>query len=327
MAFLCIFASDFVENDMKKLKQFDLSQLNRIFDGLVDTSGREGRQAEQEQLVGEYLSKHLFIARNPPIVKLMSRLAGDTYIMPEMRVIILTKGSANPLVNLAEHHFEAGHMVFMSPNSILQPQGYSDDIQGFGVSITDEIARLVFPSDVPKLLDGHIRDCQFKLTPEELQQVEALHSLLYQSMHGGHIVPQVTLSLTAAFLWQADYLWSRHGSENRRSLSREQRLFTDFVQLVSQYAPQEHNIDFYAQRLFLSPRYMSTLVKQVSGKAAKQWIDDAIVTRIKVKLRHTNLSAALIADEMHFPNPSFFCKFFKRMTGMTTQAYRAQSHD
>ena len=67
---------------------------------------------------------------------------------------------------------------------------------------------------------------------------------------------------------------------------------------------------------------MSTLVKQVSGKAAKQWIDDAIVTRIKVELRHSSKSAAQIADEMNFPNPSFFCKYFKRMTGMTTQNYR-----
>ena len=94
------------------------------------------------------------------------------------------------------------------------------------------------------------------------------------------------------------------------------------MQLVSRYATQEHNIDFYAQRLFISPRYMSTLVKQVSGKAAKQWIDDAIIARVKVELRHTNKSAAQIADQMNFPNPSFFCKYFKRMTGMTTQAYR-----
>jgi AraC-like DNA-binding protein len=68
---------------------------------------------------------------------------------------------------------------------------------------------------------------------------------------------------------------------------------------------------------------MSTLVKQVSGKAAKQWIDDAIITRIKVALRHSDKTVSEIADEMCFPNSSFFCKYFKRLTGMTTQAYRA----
>ena len=302
---------------MRRLKQFDLSQLSSILDG-----SQEGPQDGQERLVSEYLSKHLLVARNPPVARLMARLAEDTFVMPEMRVMVLTRGSASPLVNLTQHHFEAGQMIFLSQNSIVQPKSYSEDVSGFGVSLTDEIVSMVFPTGIPKLMDGHVRDCSFTLTKEQLQQVEDLHILLYKAMHRTQIAPQVVLCLTAAFLWQADYLWNKHENESRNSLSREQRLFTDFVQLVSRYATQEHNIDFYARRLFISPRYMSTLVKQVSGKAAKQWIDDAIVTRIKVELRHTNKSAAQIADEMNFPNPSFFCKYFKRMTGQTTQAYK-----
>lgn len=307
---------------MKQLKQFNLSQLSRILEAEEYSVNPGNRQKDRNQLMNEYLSKHLLIARNPPVGHLMSKLSEDTFVLPEMRVIVLTRGYVTPIVNLTQHRFEAGQLIFLSQNSIVEPHGFSDDIQGFGLSLTDEIARLVFPNDLPKLMDGHVRDCNFSLSEEEMKQVEALHTLLYNIIHSEQKAAQVILNLTAAFLWQADYLWNRHENESRGSLSREQRVFTDFVQLVSRYATQEHNIDFYAQHLFLSPRYMSTLVKQVSGKAAKQWIDDAIITRIKVELRHTNKSAAEIADEMNFPNPSFFCKYFKRMTGMTTQAYR-----
>lgn len=307
---------------MKQLKQFNLSQLSRILEAEEYSVNPGNRQKDRNQLMNEYLSKHLLIARNPPVGHLMSKLSEDTFVLPEMRVIILTRGYVTPIVNLTQHRFEAGQLIFLSQNSIVEPHGFSDDIQGFGLSLTDEIARLVFPNDLPKLMDGHVRDCNFSLSEEEMKQVEALHTLLYNIIHSEQKAAQVILNLTAAFLWQADYLWNRHENESRGSLSREQRVFTDFVQLVSRYATQEHNIDFYAQHLFLSPRYMSTLVKQVSGKAAKQWIDDAIITRIKVELRHTNKSAAEIADEMNFPNPSFFCKYFKRMTGMTTQVFR-----
>ena len=307
---------------MKQLKQFNLSQLSRILEAEEYSVNPANRQKDRNQLMNEYLSKHLLIARNPPIGHLMSKLSEDTFVLPEMRVIVLTRGYVTPIVNLTQHRFEAGQLIFLSQNSIVEPHGFSDDIQGFGLSLTDEIARLVFPNDLPKLMDGHVRDCNFSLSEEEMKQVEALHTLLYNIIHSEQKAAQVILNLTAAFLWQADYLWNRHENESRGSLSREQRVFTDFVQLVSRYATQEHNIDFYAQHLFLSPRYMSTLVKQVSGKAAKQWIDDAIITRIKVELRHTNKSAAEIADEMNFPNPSFFCKYFKRMTGMTTQVFR-----
>ena len=307
---------------MKQLKQFNLSQLSRILEAEEYSVNPGNRQKDRNQLMSEYLSKHLLIARNPPVGHLMSKLSEDTFVLPEMRVIVLTRGYVTPIVNLTQHRFEAGQLIFLSQNSIVEPHGFSDDIQGFGLSLTDEIARLVFPNDLPKLMDGHVRDCNFSLSEEEMKQVEALHTLLYNIIHSEQKAAQVILNLTAAFLWQADYLWNRHEDESRGSLSREQRVFTDFVQLVSRYATQEHNIDFYAQHLFLSPRYMSTLVKQVSGKAAKQWIDDAIITRIKVELRHTNKSAAEIADEMNFPNPSFFCKYFKRMTGMTTQVFR-----
>ena len=198
---------------MKRLKQFNLSQLNRLFEG-NDPAFNDGDSPEnQEQLMSDYLAKHLLVARNPPISRLMTRLSGDTFVMPEMRVMILKQGSANPMVNLTEHHFEAGQMIFLSQNSIVQPQDYTDDLSGFGLSLTDEIVSLAFPSGLPKLMDGHVRDCHFMLTNEEMQQMEVLHTLLYNTMHSERIAPQVVLSLTAAFLWQADCLWNRRRYE------------------------------------------------------------------------------------------------------------------
>jgi len=63
-------------------------------------------------------------------------------------------------------------------------------------------------------------------------------------------------------------------------------------------------------------------VRQASGITAKEWIDRAIVTRIKVELRHTDKPVAQISDEMGFPNPSFFSKYFKRLTGITPAAFK-----
>lgn len=296
---------------MNNLHHFDLRQLRRLLEDGSD-----------EQLLGNYLSENLVVARNPPVSRLLAKLTGDTYVLPEMRVMVLTHGFACPTVNLMERHFEAGNAIFLSHNSIVRMGAYADDIRGFGLSMTDDLMALLFPTHQPRMLSGDVRDFVVSLAPEELQRLDELHGMLYRSTHHGQQYAQVMLHLAAAFLWQVDYYWSRQADKSRSLLSREQRLFNDFVQLVSRYAPQEHHIDFYAQRLFLSPRYMSTLVKQVSGKAAKQWIDEAIITRIKVALRHTDKSVAQIADEMAFPNPSFFSKYFKRLTGQGPLEYR-----
>lgn len=300
-----------MEMEKKNLNQFTLKQLSELL--LGDSN---------EQLLDDYISENLIVARNPPIARLLSQLSEESYVLPEMRVMVLKRGAAEPVVNLIPRRFKAGQVIFLSHNSIVQMGDFTDDVQGFGISLTDELASLALANSMPQMLDGHVRDFNFPLAPHELQQLEDIHTLLYNTLQSRQRASQVLLHLVSAFLWQTDHYWSQYENKNRSSLSREQRLFTDFIQLVSRYATQEHNIDFYAQHLFISPRYMSTLVKQVSGKAAKQWIDDAIIARVKVELRHTNKSAAQIADQMNFPNPSFFCKYFKRMTGMTTQAYR-----
>ena len=72
---------------------------------------------------------------------------------------------------------------------------------------------------------------------------------------------------------------------------------------------------------------MSTVVRRVSGKTAKNWIDEALVNAIKVQLSYSGKQVSEIAYEMHFPNPSFFGKYFKRVTGMTPVEYRDSRHD
>ena len=76
---------------------------------------------------------------------------------------------------------------------------------------------------------------------------------------------------------------------------------------------------FYCSRLNC---YLSTVIRQTSGTTAKDWIDRALITRIKIELHHTDKSSAQIAEEMHFANPSFFSKYFRRLTGMTPGEYK-----
>lgn len=109
------------------------------------------------------------------------------------------------------------------------------------------------------------------------------------------------------------------------SQSREQTIFDRFIQLVNQHCAEQHQIGYYADRMCLTERYLSTIIRQTSGVTAKEWIDRALITRIKVELMHTGKSIAQIADELHFPNPSFFSKYFKRITNLTPLEYKQTS--
>ncbi len=98
--------------------------------------------------------------------------------------------------------------------------------------------------------------------------------------------------------------------------------FDRFIRLVNQNCTQQRRIGFHARKLCLIERYLGTLIRQVSGITAKEWIDRATITAAKVMLRHSDVPITTLAEKLNFANPSFFCKYFKRLTGITPQAYR-----
>lgn len=295
---------------MDKLRQLNLAQLKQLIEG------------KNENLANNYISQNLAIARDVRIELVKDQIIGQPTLMPEMRILMIRNGWANPIINMMERRFEVGDLVFLGTNGILQYKDASSDVQGIGLSISDELFSLAVGNSIPSAFDGHLRDFQMRLSPDEQEYLDQLHLMLFNNTRQQNGSSQVTLHLVSAFLWYVDHLWSRQEQSYREHQSREQRLFTDFVQLVSEFAPEHHTIDFYASRLCLTPRYMSTIVRKVSGKSAKQWIDDALVTRIKIDLKHTDKSVARICDDMNFPNPSFLTKFFKRMTGQTPSQFR-----
>jgi len=296
---------------MADIPHFSLTQLKQLLDG------------NSAMQTNNYISQNLAIARHVHPQVIMSQFRQGAVRMSEMRILIVKQGWAAPIINLTPQRFEAGELVFVGPESIVQIDAFSPQVEGMGLSMTNDLFALALGSGPgPKAFDGHLRDFHFSLLPSELQFLDHIHHLLYLHTHEKSHSPQVTLHLLSSFLWYVDLLWSRQEAQERQTQSRQQQLYSDFMQLVGRHARQQHGIAFYASHLCLSARYMSTLVKQASGKAAKQWIDEALLTNIKIELRHSSKSVAQISDEMQFPNPSFFCKFFKRMTGMSPQQYR-----
>ena len=114
----------------------------------------------------------------------------------------------------------------------------------------------------------------------------------------------------------------KHQSTERQQHTRQEEVFNRFLELVNKYAARERSITFYADRLFLTPRYLSTLVRQASGRTVMDWVNEAVMQEAKLMLRHTDKLVYQIADELNFPNASFFSKYFRRMAGMTPNDYR-----
>ena len=107
------------------------------------------------------------------------------------------------------------------------------------------------------------------------------------------------------------------------SLPRHTAYFNAFIEELLHNYMQERSVGFYADRLHLTPKYLTTLLRTTTGRTATQWIDDYVVLEAKNLLKYSSMNIQEVAYYLHFPNQSFFGKYFKQHTGMTPSAYRA----
>jgi YesN/AraC family two-component response regulator len=112
--------------------------------------------------------------------------------------------------------------------------------------------------------------------------------------------------------------------KNERINNRNMRLFEEFMHLLTENFRSEHQIGFYADKLCLTPKYLSLLIKQTSGRSVSDWIDYCLIMEAKSLLRFSDMSIQQVAYSLHFPTPSFFGTYFKRHTGLTPGEYRQE---
>lgn len=133
-------------------------------------------------------------------------------------------------------------------------------------------------------------------------------------------------SLLSSVFYLAGGLIEKNISEQevvaRRRPDRNKEVFDRFLALVSEHHTAQRKMTFYADRMCLTPKYLSKLIKAASGRSAPDWIDSFVILEAKNMLRYSDIPIKEIVSRLNFPNPSTFHKFFKLKTGQTPLQYR-----
>ena len=109
--------------------------------------------------------------------------------------------------------------------------------------------------------------------------------------------------------------------------SCKELLFMRFRKLVSIHFMQHREVNYYASKLHISPKYLSTSVKTVSGRTVREWINEAVIKEIKYQLLNTALSIKEISGKLGFSDLSSLGKYFKTQTGVSPKTYRMSGED
>lgn len=106
--------------------------------------------------------------------------------------------------------------------------------------------------------------------------------------------------------------------------NRSKEYFVRLLQLLGEHYKTERSVEFYAEKMRLTPKHLSRSIRNYSGRSVHQWIDAFVVQEIKNLLKHSTLSVQQISYELQFSNPSFMGQYFKRVTGKTPGEYRRE---
>ena len=165
----------------------------------------------------------------------------------------------------------------------------------------------------------HIAEVRFAVC-QEIRQLFQLIKTMLRSDKERYRHEIIRTLFTTAF-----YLITEINLRERTDPMKQGRcevLFNQFMALLQQYNKRERNVSFYARQLNITPKYLSSVVKEVSGKTAARWIDESVILEAKALLKYSGLSIQEIAYQLNFSTQSFFGKYFKQHTGTSPSRYK-----
>ena len=241
-------------------------------------------------------------------------------------------GSIRVMINLREFEVKENSMFLYMPGNIMSvcdvDEASVDSLHFVVIAMTKEYMEGL-DVDVPGLIEKRVKlmDRPYFFFGDDGRQVaEHYVSLAADILRSNLGYKRESVSaLLSSFFFIAGGIIEQEMSMTRpdtRKPDRSHEVFEKFLGLLSEYHMEERSVSFYADKLCLTPKYLSRLVKTATGRNAPAWIDDYVILEAKNMLRYSDLPVKEIVAHLHFPDPPAFCRFFRKKTGVTPVRYR-----
>ena len=222
----------------------------------------------------------------------------------------------------------AGQTLMVLPGSFLRYVGQSSN------------AKVVFMAIAPEFVD-YSKDVRlgiefgevvrnrgvFTVPPFEIEEFLSLYKMLKRKLYDPDFVfkeevARSVLSILESNVFSEFLRYKQSDERKEHQLTRKDELFKLYVDEVKKHFVEQRTVAFYARQLCVTPKYLSTVIHEVTGRHAIDFITMFVINECKALLHIDGISIKEVCNRMNFPNQSFFAKYFKQHTGMTPKEYK-----
>ncbi len=282
--------------------------------------------AEYSHIADSCLLVHICPRECPP----MAEFDVERNSVRGMLCALVLRGSVTVQYNTEEY-------IVDRPSLIMAPHGTSirmttpdySDVDGYILAIAPSFVQEInisFSAIAGESLISH-ESPVLELRAYEVDNILGYFRQIHRAMSDdfvSHLTAHIVSSLISAFFYQVMlYLHKRFDIVRPNHTGKPRNNYVqDFMKLVHMHFTRERSVNFYAAKLFISPKYLSLLVKAATGRSAARWIDYFVVSEAKNLLRFSGKNIQQVAYALNFPNQSSFGKYFKHLTGMSPTEFQ-----
>ena len=236
-----------------------------------------------------------------------------------------TKGQLRYRIDGKELVINEGDILIVSEHQVIDEYKPSPDMEGLCIMMSVNFFHEIIKSvhDVSSLFVFARTQPVLKLEQRECDVFKEFFYVIKKKINdtNHHFRKDLIRTLLLAMFYDVGNIIYRVRNFDKIQIPSE-KLFTRFLRLVQTKCKRERRVSWYARQLCISPKYLSLVVKQISGRTALEWIENYVTMELRVALKNSTKSIKEIAEDMNFPNQSFLGKYFKEHVGMTPSEYR-----
>jgi len=241
-------------------------------------------------------------------------------------ILVCLDGEIDISMNLKEYKIKENCIIVNVPENIIQIER-ATNFEAYAMVISSAYLKEM-QIDIKQKLDSYMNLKEQPLTYVPFDEISCLKYYYYlmkdtienNRQESDNIIRGLALSFIFKIISFIN-TYQKHAINKIANKSSIQQAFEKFMSLLSIYHSQERSVKFYANKMNLTPNYLSGIVKEYSKKTASEWITEYVILEAKTLLKFSGMNIQEIAYQLNFPSQSTFGKYFKNETGITPKSY------